>query len=145
MSESLIVVANSTGSRIFTTESDKSSLCEIKTMVNPEGRVHEQNLVSDMPGKHSGKGGGGKHDFHEKVEPRKHEMSVFAKEIADYLEDVRKSNKLRKLLLVAEPTFLGELRSKLSNETNDRVIFESNKNIVNHNLEDIRNHLPKYF
>ena len=144
MSSSMVVVANSTGSRIFTMESSKSPLQEIETMVNPEGRLHENDMVSDLPGKHSGIGGS-KHAFHEKSDPKEHEMSFFAKRVADYLDDVRTSNKLGKLLLVVEPSFLGELRHNLSNEIKNMIIFESDKNIVDHNLDDIRKHLPKHF
>lgn len=144
MSSSMIVVANSTSSRIFTMESAKSPLREVETLVNPAGRMHEKDMVSDLPGKNPGVGGN-KHAFHEKIEPKQHEMSSFAKRVAEYLDDARKSKKLGKLLLVAEPSFLGELRSKLSDELLDKIIFESDKNITTHSIDDIRSHLPKHF
>jgi protein required for attachment to host cells len=34
----------------------------------------------------------------------------FAKQVTDYLDEVRKANKLSKVLIVAAPAFLGELR-----------------------------------
>lgn len=141
----MIVVADSARARIFTADSAHSPLNEIETMAHPEGRMHEQNMVSDMPGKESGKGGGGDHAYQEKIEPKKQEMIEFAKRIADYLDDARKANKLNKLLLVAAPAFLGELRTHLSNETSEKIVFELDKNIANHSVEDIRNHLPKFF
>lgn len=114
-------------------------------MAHPEGRVHEQNMVSDMPGKDSGKGGGGDHAYQEKVEPKKQEMIEFAKRIADYLDDVRKDNKLDKLLIVAAPAFLGELRTHLSDETSKKIAFELDKNLAHHDEEDIRQHLSEFF
>ena len=144
MKPMMIVVADSSRARIFTAESAHSELNEIETMAHPEGRSHEQNLVSDMPGKESGKGGAGAHAYEEKIEPKKQEMIEFAKRIADYLDDVRKANKLNKLLIVAAPAFLGELRSHLSNETREKIVFELDKNLAHHDVVDIRNHLSAF-
>lgn len=70
----MIVVADSSRARIFTADSTRSPLNEIETIAHPEGRIHEQDLVSDMQGKDSGKGGGGDHAYQEKIEPKKQEM-----------------------------------------------------------------------
>ena len=145
MKSMMIVVADSARARIFTADSAHSPLNEIETMAHPEGRMHEQDLVSDMPGKDLGKGGGGDHAFQEKIEPKEQEVIEFAKRVADYLDDARKANKLNKLLLVAAPAFLGELRTQLSNETSEKVVFELDKNITHHSIEDIRKHLPEFF
>jgi protein required for attachment to host cells len=142
MNPMMIVVADSTRARIFTAEPVSSSLEEVETFANPEGRMHEQDMVSDLPGKEAGKGGGGDHAFQEKVEPKQQKVIEFAKRVADYLDDVRKDNKLGKLLLIAAPDFLGELRNHLSNETREKVTFELDKNLAHHDEEDIRNHLP---
>jgi protein required for attachment to host cells len=144
MKPMMIVVADSSRARIFTADSARSPLNEIETMAHPEGRIHEQNLVSDMPGKESGKGGGGDHAYQEKIEPKKQEMIAFAKRIADYLDDARKANKLEKLLIVAAPAFLGELRTHLSNETIEKIAFELDKNLAHHDVEDIRKHLSTF-
>lgn len=145
MKSMMIVVADSSRARIFTADSARSPLNEIETMAHPEGRMHEQNMVSDMPGKDSGKGGGGDHAYQEKIEPKEQEMIVFARRIADYLDDARKANKLNQLLLVAAPAFLGELRTHLSNETSEKIVFELDKNIAHHSADDIRKHLSEFF
>lgn len=137
----MIVVADSTRARIFTADSIHSSLDEIETMAHPEGRTHQQNLVSDMPGKNAGKGGGGDHSFQEKVEPKREEMIEFAKRVAEYLDAARKANKLNKLYLISAPSFLGELRNHISKETSEKIVFELDKNLVHHDVEDIKTHL----
>lgn len=144
MKSMMIVVADSSRARIFTVDSDRSPLNEIETMAHPEGRMHEQNMVSDMPGKDKGKGGGGDHAFQEKVEPKKEEMIEFAKRVTDYLDDARKANDLNKLILVAAPEFLGELRNHLSKETSEKIIYELDKNLAQHDVEDIRKHLSTF-
>jgi protein required for attachment to host cells len=143
--KTMIVVADSSRARIFTADSAHSPLNEIESMAHPEGRMHEQNMVSDMPGKDSGKGGDGDHAYQEKIEPKKQEMIEFAKRIADYLDGARNANKLDKLLIVAAPAFLGELRTHLSAETSKKIAFELDKNLAHHDEEDIRQHLSKFF
>ena len=144
MKHMMIVVADSTRARIFTIDSAHSPLNEIETMAHPEGRVHEQNLVSDLPGKSSGKGGGGDHAYQEKIEPKREEMIEFAKRIADYLDETRKANNLNKLIIIAAPAFLGELRTHLSSETSEKIVFELDKNLAHHSEEDIRSHLSQF-
>jgi len=46
------------------------------------------------------------------------------------------------LSLIVAPKFLGELRSCLSNEIKEKIIFELDKNLAHHDVEDIRKHLP---
>ncbi len=144
MKHMMIVVADSTRARIFTVDSTQSPLNEIETMAHPEGRVHEQNLVSDLPGKSAGKGGGGDHAYQEKIEPKREEMIEFAKRIADYLDVTRKAANLNKLVIIAAPAFLGELRNHLSSETSEKIVFELDKNLAHHSEEDIRSHLSKF-
>jgi len=140
----MIVVADSSRARIFTVDTAHSPLNEIETFVHPEGRMHEQDMVSDLPGKDAGKGGAGDHAFQEKIEPKEHEMIAFAKRIADYLESARKANQLKKLVIIAAPEFLGELRKHLSTETSEKIIYELDKNIAHHTEEDIRKHLSQF-
>lgn len=141
----MIVVADSARARIFTADSARSPLNEIETMAHPEARMHEQDMVSDMPGKGAGKGGGGDHAFQEKIEPKKQEVIVFAKRVADYLDDARKANKLSQLIIAAAPAFLGELRTHLSSETTEKIFFELDKNIAHDSAGGIRQHLSKVF
>ncbi|MDH5387446.1 MAG: host attachment protein [Gammaproteobacteria bacterium] len=144
MTPFMIVVADSTRARIFTTDSAHSPLLEIETMAHPEGRLHDRDVTSDLPGKDAGAGGSGGHAYEAKTDPKKHELAEFAKRLADHLDDARTANKLSNLLLVAEPAFLGELRAHLSSQTKALIVFELDKNLTHHSPEDIRKHLPKF-
>ena len=137
----MVVVADSTRARIFTADSSHLLLDEIETLAHPEGRMHEQDMVSDMPGRSAGKGGGGDHAYQEIIEPREQEMIMFAKRLADYLSYAIKSHQVNKLFILAAPAFLGELRTHLSSEVSDKIALELNKNLVHHSVEEIRDHL----
>jgi len=144
MKSIMIIVANSSRARIFSTDSPSSPLQEIETISHPEGRMHEQDMLSDSPGKMSGAGKGSSHAFQDKTEPKQQEVIDFAKRISVYLESARTSEKIISLIIVAAPAFLGELRKHMSAELNEMVAFELDKNLTQHSIDDIRNHLPKY-
>ena len=144
MKSTMIVVADSTRARIFTTDSASSPLNEIEVMAHPEGRLHDRDITSDLPGKGVGGQGSGGHAYQEETDPKKHELVEFAKRLATYLDDARNANKLSNLLVVAAPSFLGELRAHLSSATNEKIVFELDKNLTHHSVEEIRQHLPEF-
>ena len=143
MNPIMVVVADSVIARIFTAETSRSPLKEIEKFDHSEGRLHDRDLTSDLPGKFGGKYGSAGHSYTVTTDPKKHELSEFARSIATYIEDTRKGNKLSYLVLVAAPIMLGELRSHLSDETKKQITLEVSKNFTALRPEEIRDHLPK--
>ncbi len=143
MKPTIILVADSSRARIFTAESPSSSLEEIEALAHSEGRLHDREITSDLPGKVKGEGRMG-HAFEQATDPKKHEAENFAHCIAHYLEDAHNEGKLEQLLMIAEPSFLGLLRNQLPEQIKKLVCFELDKNITTHSVEDIRKHLPTY-
>jgi protein required for attachment to host cells len=144
MKKSWILVAESSRARIFNVDSASGPLVEIETLAHPEGREHEQDMTSDLPGRDSDKAGAGRHAFGDEIEPKEQETIDFAKRIASRLESARTDGTLKQLIIVAAPAFLGTLRNQLNEELKKRVTFELDKNLSQHSPEDIRQHLPEY-
>lgn len=89
------------------------------------GRVHE----SAGPGRSS-------------VEPTDWQQlgkERFAKEIADRLYKYAHANRFEKLVIVAPPKVLGEMRDALHQEVLDRVVSEVPKTLTNHSIDKIEN------
>jgi len=139
----MVVVADSVLARIFTAETSRSSLKEMEKFTHTEGRLHDRELTSDLSGKATGSKGTGTHSYTPPTDPKKHELSEFARRIADHLEDSRKANRLSYLVLVAAPIMLGELRAHLSDETKKQIALEIPKNFTSLRPEEIRDQLPK--
>lgn len=59
MKKTMIVVADSYCARIFNVEAAHSTLTEVETLINPEGRLHDRDITSDLPGKMEGVDGSG--------------------------------------------------------------------------------------
>ena len=139
-----ILVADSSRARIF--KADKgSSMHEVEDLSHPEGRLHEQDLASDLPGKDADKVGAGRHSFQDQVEPKQQEAIDFAKRIARHLDESYSDKKFEQLMVVAAPSFLGTLRHQFSDEISQQICFELDKNITMHSVDDIRKHLPEHF
>lgn len=143
MSTTWVVVADSSRARIFTAKTSTSPLDELETLAHPEGRLHEQDISSDLPGKDKGSGGGGGHAYQDETTPKEQEAINFAKRVSAHINDAFNANKFHRLVIVAAPAFLGELRNQLSDQVNKLVCFDLNKNITLQSAEEIRNHLPK--
>ena len=143
MKSTWILVADSTRTRIFTADTPSSPLEEIEDFSHTEGRLHDREMTSDLPGKIKSVGGGG-HAFEQPTDPKKHETDIFAHHVAQYLEEANNAGRFEQLLIIAAPAFLGFLRSNLSEQVKKRVCFELDKDITLLSATDIRQHLPEY-
>ncbi len=139
-----ILVANNTHARIFNAETPSSALVEIESFAHTEGRLHDREITTDLPGRIRSEGGSGGHAFEQPTDPKEHEAGNFAHFIANYLENAHNQNKFRQLLIIAEPSFLGILRNQLPAFIKNRITFELDKNITLHSAVDIRKHLPQF-
>lgn len=142
MKSTWILVADNSQARLFTVETATSGLLELDTLQHPEGRLHEQELDSDLPGKNTSTAGGGGHAYQNKIGPKEQESINFAKKIARYLDSAHNANKFEHLLIVAAPSFLGTLRKQFSDSLHKAIVFSLDKDLKGHTLDDIRAHLP---
>ena len=143
MKSTWILVADSSRARIFIADSS-STLQEIEDFAHTEGRLHEQDMTSDLPGKDAGVVGAGGHAYQNQIDPKEQEAINFAKSIAKHIDKEYSLNKFEQLMMIADPSFLGELRTQLSDQCRKAVCYELDKNITAHSVDDIRKHLPKH-
>ena len=138
-----VVVADTVRARIFAEEAPRGPLIEIEALTHPEARLHEQQLTSDLPGRSFDSAGQGRHAMGHTFEPKHQEAVRFAKEVSDRLTSARRAGRVQKLYIVAAPAFLGMLRDALDEATQRVVAGEINKNLVTHDVAEIRDHLPQ--
>ncbi|WAR44267.1 host attachment protein [Methylomonas rapida] len=132
-----VIVADSSRARFFNMPSRTESLQEMEGMVHAEGRMRDQEEVSDRQG---GLASGG-HAFEAPTDIAQHEADVFAKQIADRLEHGRVERAYDKLVLVAAPAFLGALRHALNDHVKNLVAMSLDKNLVSEKEAAIREHI----
>lgn len=103
-----------------------------KTQDNPPTQDQAANRpgrFNDGPSVH--RSSVGDTDWHELAKDR------FAAELADLLYERVHAGKIDRLILVASPHVLGELRDQMHQEVSDIVVAEIDKTLTNHTLEDV--------
>lgn len=142
MSDVWVVVASSTRCRIFAQHKHSGPLEPVEELDHPEGRLHGRELVTDQPGRSFDSAGNGRHAMGEPVDPHEQGNIRFAKTVADKIDAARKRDRFDRLVLVADPRFLGHLRHGLSPATRRRLSTELQKNLADADPAAIRNALP---
>lgn len=137
-----VVVADSSKARFLTAQYRGDPLQDEKDFIHPGSRLRDQELVADGSGSDSG--GFGRHSMGHEKAGRQQQAEIFARELCDEMDKIRRRGDLGKIYLVAAPKFLGLLRANLTKQCADLVAGEVNKDLVDHSIEDIRAHLPKH-
>ena len=143
MRKTWVVVADNSRARIFTVETPSSPLIEIDSIVHPEGRMHDRDITSDLPGRGAGSGGS-RHSYENETDAKEYENMGFAKRIAGFLDNSRKDDRCKNLVIVAAPGLLGNLRGEMNDQTRKMITLELAKNLSHLNANDIRKHMPEF-
>ncbi len=142
MSDVWVVVASSTRCRIFAQHKHSGPLEPVVELKHPEGRLRGRDLATDRPGRTFDSEGNGRHAMGQPVDPHEQENIRFAKTVAGKIDAARKKRRFDRLVLVADPRFLGHLRHGLSPATRQHLTTELQKNLADADPTAIRSALP---
>jgi len=135
MTTTWIIAADSSRARILQVTDRDEHLDEIEDLLNPEGRVHDRELISDAHPRFHGAGGPG--SDREEMSATEHATELFAKRVGEYLDKARSAHRYDRLHLVAPPKFLGQLRKELDKEVQKLVAEELPKDLSWLNAREI--------
>lgn len=131
-----IVVADDAYARVFKLEEDRT-LTEVETLIHPESRLHERDLVTDRPGRTFESHSSMRRSVGQPVPPKKQEAINFAKLVSAYLNNAALGGKIQRIYLAASPSFLGLLRQELDKATAQMIASEINKEITHLDSSEI--------
>ena len=114
---------------------------EISYMEHPESRLHNQDLISSKPGRSFQSVGKSRSAYQPETEPKHLEAAKFATEIAHALYKASLEGEFNQLYIIAEPSFLGLLRSHLNPNVQKYIIAEMAKELTSSDVEAIEHHL----
>lgn len=144
MPNTWVVVADGTRARLFNRHRNRK-LEEFDVLLSPGHRLHEGDLVTDRDGRTFDSGGPGRHAMGNKNTTKDHEMALFAKRLASRLDEGRTSGELERLVLIAPPRFLGQLRASLNGPTQELVALTIGKELTTLPADKLESHLPEFF
>jgi len=139
----LVAVAERARARLFHHEGPGKGLSEIGDLAHPEARMHGLELDTDRPGRVHDRKGPGRHAMSSEESTKERAASNFAREVAQAIKARRTHEGFGRLVLVAEPGFLGMLRAALDPATSKLVDGEVHKQIVARPTAEIAAHLAE--
>ena len=89
-----------------------------------------RELGTERPGRVHDRFGPGRHAMEPKADWHRQDKTAFARAIAERLDSVARKGQVDRLVLVAPPTMMGDLRTVLSQQTRDMVSGEVTKDLT---------------
>lgn len=106
--------------------------------------AQSKEIASDRPGRSFDIGGQGRHAMEPSSDPQRHAEYAFARDLSHRLEKAAGSHSFDRLVIVAAPKTLGDLRDLLPSTVKDRVVAEVDKDLTNVPLSDLGKHLDQH-
>lgn len=136
-----ILVAHRGGARLFENKGPGKGLSLLHDIPHPEGRLKNKDIGADKPGRSFDSHGQSRHSLSSEQEPTAHVTEQFAKQLSTMLDNGRNQQRYGKLVLVAEPRFLGNLRAALSSPTAALVTATVDKDLGGVEPHNMSRHL----
>lgn len=141
MTTTWILIANRSSASLFESDWPGKSMRRIQDIPHPQGRMQNQDIDADKPGRSFDSFGKGRHAMSTEQEPTEHIAQQFALDLAELLNKGRLTHAYDKLVLMAEPKFLGILRAALDKNTASLVVQTVNKELLDVKEEDLAEYL----
>lgn len=122
-----IVVANRSEAKIF--NYDNREVQFVEKLENPRGRLKAGDINADRPGSFSPMSTSHGSGRESQVSPTERVALEFANEVSVLLEDRRQKNDFEDVVLIADPHFLGLLRTALTKDIRKMVSREIPKDL----------------
>ena len=145
---SVLVLQEYAGPNRPNMEHQHPELEPFRSYYHPESKEHDSEIGSDRFGNYrSGDSSSSGSTYLEENTPQDHEKQVFAKQVADILEERVISGDFKQIVLAGPPEFLGELKKDMSTNVQNIVLQEINKDFTydwNH-PRVLAKHLASFF
>jgi protein required for attachment to host cells len=133
MKTTWIVAADASRARVLQVAS-RTKLAEIASLDNPQGRLHDRDLLADgyprfRGPRMRGSASDGPGSDRQETSATEHATEMFAKRIGEYLEKARTKHRYDKLVVIAPPHLLGALRKEYGKEVGKLVAEEVPKDL----------------
>jgi protein required for attachment to host cells len=136
-----IVVADGARARIVSNSGPGKGLQAVEGM---DFRTHTpagRDIDADRPGRTHDSVGPGRHAMEPPSDPRTQAKHDFARRLADILSDRGAAGAFDRLIIVAPPRALGDLRTLLAKSVQDKVTGELAKDLTKVPNDDLPSHL----
>lgn len=123
METRLIVVANSARASVFSSKDKliRKPLALVTTLSHPDSRKKRSDLLSDRSGHYNTHGSKKRGAYEDNIDPKLQEAELFAKLIAQYLEDSNKRHAYEEVDVIMPNHFWELLAKHLSTQVSQKI------------------------
>lgn len=139
-----VLIADAAHARVFETGGKGSGLSVVEDMTL-DGRLQPSHEIgTDRPGRSFDSVGTGRHAMESPSDPHREQKRQFARRIAEAIQARQAARSFDRLVLVAPPVTMGDLRAVLPDKVKAAVTAEVIADLTNTPVSELPNHLAEY-
>lgn len=136
-----ILVADAARARVFLNDGPGHGITELTAHGLESDLKPSRDINADRPGRSFDSGGQGRHAMEPSTDPNRHQKFCFAKEVASMIAKAHHARSFDRIVMIAPPSTLGDLRSALPKTVAGAVHGEIAKDLTYLNAKDLAGHL----
>ena len=136
-----VLVADAARARLFRVEQPRQTLTPALDEELIGSNLRSREIASDRPGRTFDSGGQGRHAKEPPTDPARHAQEEFARDVVHVLDEKRTRRAFERLIVVAPPQFLGDLRALMPQQLQDMVSAEIAKDLSKLPAHELQDHL----
>lgn len=136
-----IVIADATRARIAVNDGPGRGVAPVAGQEFEGRNLPGREIMSDRPGRTFDSAGRGRHGKEPRTGPREVEALRFLHDLAERLDEGRKQERYDRLVIVAPPKALGQLRAQLSAGVRERITGSLDKDLTHVPDHQLAEHL----
>lgn len=136
-----ILIADGAQARVLENTGPGKGLQQVKGLDWSMVPLQAQDIVSDRPGRSFSSNGMGRSAMEPRTDPVEHRETEFVKSVAATLDSQLQAGAFDRLVVVAAPIALGDLRKAMTPAVQKAVMAEINKDLTNLPTAQLPQHL----
>lgn len=136
-----ILVADGARARIYLNDGPGHGIKEISQHASQQAMKPSRDIDADRPGRTFNSAGEGRHAMEPPTDAKRHAKQEFAAELADTLKAALNAHKFDRLVVVAAPMTLGDLRKQFDKTVLNKVHGEIPKDLTSCDKDEITEQL----
>ena len=132
-----ILVADGAHARVYLNDGPGQGIAEVEKYARDLDLKPSRDIDADRPGRTFDSGGEGRHAMEPPTDAKRHAKQQFHRVVASDIEAAMKSGEFDRLVVVAAPATLGDLRQEFSKTISDKIHGEIAKNLIKADRETL--------
>jgi protein required for attachment to host cells len=138
-----VLVADAARARLLQVEQPQQTLSPALGEELIGSNLPSREIASDRPGRTFDSGGEGRHAKEPPTDPARHAQHEFARDVVRLLDEQRERRSFDRLIVVAAPQFLGDLRALMPQPLQHAVCAEIAKDLSKLPPHELQVHLAE--